>query len=107
MLKRAPKRRAELAHRLSTLPQAELQVRCLAAAERHRTGGSPAATWEAYQSLKARKEAGASIDDVVVNGVVETIETFAANRVRWVGELAGLQNEPVAEVMGELGLTGD
>jgi hypothetical protein len=123
MLARKEPHTAEVIDWLTKLPDADYQqVLCATAAQRRApqtrldreaellaliSTGLATDTWEAYHELGARKTPGElrDADDARITEVVSKIETFAADRARWIGELAGLQGKSVAEVMRDLDLT--
>ncbi len=68
--------------------------------------GPPAGTWEEFQRLRSKKERGelGADDEVKIAEVIDVLENYAAQRVRWLGELAGLRNQSVKELMKSLEL---
>jgi len=68
--------------------------------------GLPPDIWRAYGELRARKERGELTpdDEDQIAVVVDRLENYMADRVRWLGELAGLRNQSVTDLMTTLEL---
>lgn len=112
----------ELLEAVSQLPDEQLErLLCQVAARRKNsphsdsreselisklTQGPPEGTWEQYDALHRKKEAGqlSFKDEKETVRVVAAIENYTAQKVRWLAELAGLRDQTVEEVMESLDL---
>jgi hypothetical protein len=68
-------------------------------------GASPE-TWEAFRNLRDKKDRGelTAADEAQIADVIESLENHAAQRVRWLAELAGLRSQTVSKLLDSLQL---
>ena len=68
--------------------------------------GLPPRIWRTYQELRAKKERDELTpdDEDQIAVVVDRLENHMADRVRWLGELAGLRHQSLTDLMATLEL---
>jgi hypothetical protein len=68
--------------------------------------GLPPDVWRAYQELRTKKQHDELTpeDEEQIATVVDRLESYMADRVQWLGELAGLRNQSVTDLMKTLEL---